>query len=67
MLAAFIMAHDGLSALDTIHRVREARPGSVETREQEIALELFEKYLEAQNGEMQLLNLIKEVTRSKVQ
>eukprot|EP00090_Calanus_glacialis_P038239 TRINITY_DN66824_c0_g1_i1.p1 TRINITY_DN66824_c0_g1~~TRINITY_DN66824_c0_g1_i1.p1 ORF type:complete len:207 (-),score=63.06 TRINITY_DN66824_c0_g1_i1:486-1043(-) len=45
VLAAYMMAQDGLSALEAIRRVRGARPGSVETRDQEAALELFEKHL----------------------
>ena len=45
MLAAYMMAQDDLSATEAVNRVRGARPGSVETRHQETALDIFEKHL----------------------
>ena len=45
LLAAYLIRYDGLSAWEAIGRVRQARPGSVETRHQEEALEMLEKSL----------------------
>jgi atypical dual specificity phosphatase len=45
-LAAYLMRYSGLPARQAIDAVRRARPGSVETRQQEEALFSFEKILQ---------------------
>jgi atypical dual specificity phosphatase len=45
VLAAFLMHNEGLTAREAMSRVRRARPGSVETRHQEEALEQLETLL----------------------
>jgi atypical dual specificity phosphatase len=45
-LAAYLMRYSSLSARQAIDAVRRARPGSVETRHQEEALESFQKILQ---------------------
>ncbi len=42
-LLACYLAHRGLTPPAAIARIREARPGSVETREQELAVEAYAK------------------------
>jgi atypical dual specificity phosphatase len=49
-LAAYLMRYSGLSARQAIDAVRRARPGSVETRQQEEALHSFEKILQNVSG-----------------
>jgi Swiss Army Knife protein, DSP-PTPase phosphatase domain len=44
VLAAYLVS-EGLNSDDTIRRVRELRPGSIENAEQENAVRLFEKTL----------------------
>jgi atypical dual specificity phosphatase len=40
-LLACYLVHRGLSPLEAITRIREVRPGSVETRDQELAVEAY--------------------------
>jgi atypical dual specificity phosphatase len=50
-LAAYLMRYAGLSAREAVAAVRRCRPGSVETRHQEEALESLEKTLtDARSG-----------------
>jgi protein-tyrosine phosphatase len=49
-LAAYLMRFSGLSARQAISAVRRARPGSVESRQQEKALESFQKILKDSSG-----------------
>ena len=50
-LAAYLIKYQRMSADDAILRVRELRPRSVETRDQEIKLRLLESYLAGQEVE----------------
>jgi len=58
MLASYIMKTEGLGAIQAIQKVRRVRPGSVETKAQEEALELFEKHLEDEKKEAHLTDLL---------
>nr|XP_032815331.1 dual specificity protein phosphatase 23 [Petromyzon marinus]XP_032815332.1 dual specificity protein phosphatase 23 [Petromyzon marinus]XP_032815333.1 dual specificity protein phosphatase 23 [Petromyzon marinus]XP_032815334.1 dual specificity protein phosphatase 23 [Petromyzon marinus] len=41
MLACFLVRHRALSGVDAVAEIRRLRPGSIETREQEIAVTRF--------------------------
>ncbi len=50
-LLACYFVNEGLSAPDAIRRVREHRPGSVESRQQEAAVQRYADYLAEKRGE----------------
>ncbi|UCD24702.1 MAG: dual specificity protein phosphatase family protein, partial [Gemmatimonadota bacterium] len=47
MLAAYLV-HQGSTAEDAIAKIRELRPGSIETAEQEEAIKAYYEYLQQQ-------------------
>ena len=47
ILAAYMMKFKGMGAKNAVQRIRNMRPGSIESDSQEIALSLFEKYLKS--------------------
>jgi len=51
ILAAYIMKQEpNLSSLDAIKRIRDLRPGSIQSEEQIAALQSFEKHLKKTTG-----------------
>jgi len=48
ILAAYLIKFKGFDAKSAIEKIRNMRPGSIEDDSQEIALRLFEKYLNRQ-------------------
>ena len=66
MLAAYMMAQDDLSAKEAVNRVRGARPGSVETRHQETALDIFEKHLGNKKKKEKRSKIVKEKTLERL-
>jgi atypical dual specificity phosphatase len=47
ILAAYLIRRKGLSARESLEKIREMRPGSVQSDEQEWAIEMYEKYLKS--------------------
>ncbi len=47
ILAAYLIRRNGLSARESLEKIREMRPGSVQSDEQEWAIEMYEKYLKS--------------------
>jgi atypical dual specificity phosphatase len=45
VLAAYIMKYQGLAAEKAIERIRQVRPGSIQSEQQETSLYMYEKYL----------------------
>ncbi|MEM0365273.1 MAG: dual specificity protein phosphatase 23 [Candidatus Nitrosocaldus sp.] len=45
VLAAYLIKYEGVSALESISRIRSMRPGSIQSSSQEMALVLYERYL----------------------
>lgn len=44
ILACYLVRHEGMSAADAIRTVRERRPGSIQSDEQERAVEYYERH-----------------------
>jgi protein-tyrosine phosphatase len=65
-LAAYLMRFSGLSARQAISAVRRARPGSVESRQQEKALESFQTVLKDSSGANLQLPLKGTVSRARL-
>ncbi len=47
ILAAYILKNEGLSPQESIEKIRSMRPGSVQSEVQEMAVEMYEKYLQS--------------------
>ncbi len=47
ILAAYMIKFNGMGPKNAVQRIRNMRPGSIESSSQEIALSLFEKYLKS--------------------
>lgn len=45
ILAAYLIRKEGLSARESIEKIRAMRPGSIQSEEQEWAIEMYEKFL----------------------
>jgi len=45
ILAAYLVKEENLTAVQAINKIRELRPGSVQTKTQENCIEAFERYL----------------------
>lgn len=45
MIACYLIKHENMTAQEALQKVRRLRPGSVETREQEQAIEDYSQYL----------------------
>lgn len=49
ILAAYLVKKEGLSAVQSIEKVRSMRPGSVQSEVQEWAVTMYEKFLKGKN------------------
>ena len=50
ILACYLVRHGGLSAAEAIRRVRKQRPGSIQSGEQEAAVEYYERHASSGHG-----------------
>jgi atypical dual specificity phosphatase len=47
ILASYLVKYQNLTAKDAIAKIREERPGSIQSESQEIAVTFYEKFLKS--------------------